>query len=195
MNINLLNNTNINQQNYNVRKDLNFTSVIPIKVCILKEQIVNGEKIIQAEPITDSRHIRKVIRTFINMATKPAKNDKMANEVSQFFLNNDSQFKNDNGIKRVIYPSISYLFTGPHAVILSALGKQIGRARRNPEMNEQVAKAAYYNHIKQFIANGNVLKHKGKDIGLHINLREKPKLVNGKEFKFEIANITHHSLD
>jgi len=195
MNINPLDNTNINQQNYNARKDPNFTSVIPIKVCILEEQIVNGEKIIKAEPITGSRHIRKVIRTFINMATKPAKNDKMANEVSQFFSNNDFQFKNDSGIKRVISPHISYLFTGPHAIILSELGKQIGRARRNPEMNEQVAKAAYYNHIKQFITNGNGLKYKGKDIGLHINLREKPKLVNGKEFKFEITNITHHSFD
>ncbi|MEI8128138.1 MAG: hypothetical protein WCG95_00845 [bacterium] len=129
MNINPLSNTNINQQNYNARKDPNFTSVIPIKV--FENKI----------PLIDNYSVSHIIESLVRRINKSVRAN-TPSEFKQILLDFDPEFQKNNNIRSGIFDGIPYLFTGQHANTLSDIGSKINI---NPKVRTN-----YYKCIEEF---------------------------------------------
>lgn len=208
MNINNIN-TTLSQNKYkNSVSSPSFSSIMPVKVFI------------DDLPSTNRSNAKRAIRGLSKILFNSAKNEN-DKAIKESFSKYDRDFRHidDEGDKSKWLRNlpqkggISYLFTGPQAEELDALGRKIG-----PEKNiglqklgtartfEARAKAHdYFNQIKKFIEshNGAWIResinpqtgiYEGKELGLCIFAKSEG--VYGKRgFKLNIDKITFRKID
>lgn len=109
--------------NYNNQNNVNFTSVVPLKVFI------------DGAPSADPKHIKRVVVALQKLLTSKA-TDTRAIAIKKTFRDIDRDFRFPIGdyvsgtlIRNSVHRGTSYLFTGPHAEELDKLGRKIGPAK------------------------------------------------------------------
>lgn len=190
MKINPINNTTFQQNNSKTQAAPSFTSILPAKV------FIDGNISI------DEKNIKRVVRALSEILFKHARTSEEI-AIQRTFAEHDRDFcvvVSSNDKSQVLRNRIldkdgkSYLFTGPHAQRLDALGREIGPAKAKGKrlygttktFESTIKVRDYFSRIRQFI-DSNMSAHvcekikpgtytyEGEKVGVHIHAKSEGK--------------------
>lgn len=189
--------------NFNRKNNVNFTSIVPLKVSVSYGRVCS-------EP-----NIKKAARKLSDLLTCEIYDNQEINRLRKFFSGIDRDFRYTGGERdkgQIMRPGfsngIAYFFTGPHAEWLDEIGNKIGPLRtkakksssrsRQSELKKQAN--LYFAKIREFISseyNGSRISeninpktrgYSGDELTLHIYAQDKG-IPGQPNFKFYISKI------
>ena len=191
----------INPINPAQKNNVNFTSVVPLKVFI------------DGMPSTDVANVKKAVVATAKILTSTANGNQKSLSMIRKFIKYDRDFSYNAGgcksgelIRNTVSQGEAYLFTGEHAKVLNELGKKIGPVKSQGLAQFNTTKTFeantfaknYFDKMRDFLSypkirikefiNPKTRAYEGEPMELHIHAKSKGQM--GKAgFKLDIDAI------